>query len=255
MGGTEFVEGSNPGQYWLAANNSTTLASALSYIPETTWNESGTASLAAGGGGASTVYTKPAWQTGAGVPADGKRDVPDVSMTAAIHDGYTVVQGGAMGYIFQVGGTSASTPSFAGLIALVNQKYNSAQGCINPVLYPLAAKQAAGGASIFHDITTGNNSVPGLTGFSAATGYDQATGLGSVDANILVNHWNDAAAPSGSLTISTYAATVSQGQTSTAAIKTTTNGINSAVALTVSGHTHWRHSEFFSGHDCLPWFG
>jgi len=234
VGGSEFVEGSNPGQYWLAANNSTTLASVLSYVPETTWNESG-GSLAAGGGGASSVYTKPAWQAGAGVPADGKRDVPDVSLTAALHDGYTVVQGGEMGYIFPVGGTSASTPSFAGLIALVNQKYNASQGCINPVLYPLAAKQAAGGAAIFHDITTGNNSVPGLTGFTAGAGYDQATGLGSVDASLLVNHWNDAAAPTGSLTISTYAASVSQGQTSTASVKTTTSGISSAVALTVSG--------------------
>jgi uncharacterized membrane protein len=234
VGGTEFVEGSNPGQYWLPASNATTLASVLSYIPETTWNESGTASLSAGGGGASTVYTKPAWQTGAGVPADGKRDVPDVSMTAAMHDGYTVVQGGEMGYIFPVGGTSAATPSFAALIALVNQKYNSSQGCINSVLYPLAAKQAAGGAPVFHDITTGNNSVPGQTGFSAAAGYDQATGLGSVDANLLVNHWNDAAASTGSLTLTTYAATVSQGQTSTAAVKTT-SAISSAVALTVSG--------------------
>lgn len=235
VGGTEFVEGSNPGQYWLSANNATTLASVLSYIPETTWNESGTASLAAGGGGASTIYTKPSWQNGVGVPADGKRDVPDVSLTAAMHDGYTVVQGGEMGFIFQVGGTSAATPSFAGLIALVNQKYNAAQGCINPLLYPLAVKQAAGGASIFHDITTGNNSVPGQTGFSAGAGYDQATGLGSVDANNLVNHWNDAAAPTGAVTIFTYAATVSQGQTGTAAIKTTTSGISSAVILTVSG--------------------
>jgi len=235
VGGTEFVEGSNPGQYWFAANNSTTLASALSYIPETTWNESGTAGLAAGGGGASMIYAKPSWQTGAGVPADGKRDVPDVSLAAAMHDGYTVVQGGEMGYIFPVSGTSAATPAFAGLIALVNQKYNAAQGCINPVLYPLAAKQAAGGASIFHDITTGNNSVSGQAGFSAAAGYDQATGLGSVDFNNLVNHWNDAAAPTGSLTISTYAATVSQGQSTTAAVKTITTGISSAVALTVSG--------------------
>ncbi len=235
VGGTEFVEGTNPGQYWLPASNAITLASALSYIPETTWNESGTASLAAGGGGASTVYAKPSWQTGDGVPADGKRDVPDISLTAAMHDGYTVVQGGEMGYIFPVGGTSAATPSFAGLIALVNQKYNAAQGCINPVLYPLAAKQAAGGASIFHDITTGNNSVPGQAGFSAAAGYDQATGLGSVDANNLVNHWNDAAAPTGSLTVTTYAATVSQGQSTTATVKTTTTGITSAIALTVSG--------------------
>jgi len=152
-----------------------------------------------------------------------------------MNDGYTVVQGGEMGYIFPVGGTSAATPSFAGLIALVNQKYNSVQGCINPVLYPLAAKQATGGTSIFHDITTGNNSIPGQAGYSATAGYDQATGLGSVDFNTLVNHWNNAVTPTGSLTIFTYAATVSQSQSTRAAVKTVTTGISSAVALTVSG--------------------
>ena len=53
---------------------------------------------------------------------------------------------------------------------------------------------AAGGSAVFHDITSGNNGVPGVTGFNAGTGYDLATGLGSVDANLLVNHWTDASA-------------------------------------------------------------
>jgi subtilase family serine protease len=171
VGGTEFVEGSNPGQYWLPGNNSV-YGSATGYIPEAVWNESasnGGSGLWAGGGGASITFTKPSWQTGPGVPADGKRDVPDVSLTAAGHDGYVIVESG---YMESIGGTSASAPSFAGLMALVNQKMAARQGLANAVFYPLAANQAAGGAAIFHDTTSGNNSVPGVTGFAAGAGYD-----------------------------------------------------------------------------------
>ncbi len=239
VGGTEFVEGSNPGQFWLPSSPGSTAASALSYIPESVWNESGTVSggsgLWSGGGGASKVYTKPSWQTGPGVPADNARDVPDLSLTAASHDGYTIVQGGALGYIFAVSGTSASTPSFAGIMALVGQKNNSAQGNINAVLYQLAAKQATGGAAVFHDITSGNNSVPGLTGYSAAGGYDLASGLGSVDANLLATLWNTATAKPASLTVAAGALVVSQGQSGTTNVTTVANGLNAAVALTISG--------------------
>ena len=72
--------------------------------------------------------------------------------------------------------TSASTPSFASLFAIVNQKYNGTQGNINPALYPLAIKQAQGGAAVFHDITSGNNTVPGVSGYAAGVGYDMASG-------------------------------------------------------------------------------
>ncbi len=78
------------------------------------------------------------------------------------------------------------------------------QGNANSAFYSLRTKQRAGGASVFHDIAGGNNSVPGQTGFSATTGYDQATGLGSIDASVLVNHWIDASAEAG-----VYSATVS----------------------------------------------
>src|SRR5206468_12729339 len=118
------------------------------------WNESasnGGSGLWAGGGGASITFTKPSWQTGPGVPADNKRFVPDVSLTAAGHDGYVIVESG---YMESIGGTSASAPSFARLMALIDQKTGARQGLANAVFYPLAVNQAAGGAAIFHDITS-----------------------------------------------------------------------------------------------------
>jgi uncharacterized protein (TIGR03437 family) len=192
VGGTEFVEGS--GSFWSRSNNANQ-ASALSYIPETTWNDSVVEGApAAGGGGSSVLFAKPAWQTGPGVPNDKARDVPDVSLNASPdHDGYLVYTGGSL----QVyGGTSVSAPVFAGLTALLNQAAGSGGvGNINPNLYALA--QSSPG--IFHDITTGNNivTVPcgrnctgTPVGYSAGVGYDRATGLGSVDAAKLVAGWN-----------------------------------------------------------------
>jgi hypothetical protein len=189
VGGTQFDEGT--GQYW-SDSNSGTLASALSYIPEKGWNESDALGLAASGGGLSSLFAKPAWQIAPGVPDTNSRAIPDVALTAATHDGYLVVVGGQPG-IF--GGTSASAPAFAGILALVNhyQVLNGVpaqygQGNINPNLYSIARNTAG----VFHDITSGNNVVPCLTstlncpagtlGYTAATGYDLVTGLGSVDA-------------------------------------------------------------------------
>ncbi len=201
VGGTEFNEGN--GAYWAAANGSS-LGSALSYIPEVAWNESSTVNgLASSAGGASAFLTRPDWQTGPGVPAVNARHVPDVSMSAAIHDGYLITYQGSVG---AVAGTSASSPSLAGIVSILNQ-YQVAQGFqkqpglgnINPQLYRLA--QSA--PSSFHDITSGSNIVPcaqgtpdcltGSFGFSAGAGYDPVTGLGSVDANNLVTQWNTAA--------------------------------------------------------------
>ena len=238
VGGTQFAEGSNPGQYWLPGNNAV-YGSAIGYIPETVWNESGSnggSGLWAGGGGASIAFSKPSWQTGPGVPNDGHRDVPDVSLTASGHDGYLIVYSGGL---YAEGGTSASAPSFAGLMALVDQKTNARQGLANAILYPLAANQAAGGAAVFHDTKTGNNSVPGVTGFAATTGYDLASGLGSVDAAQLVNHWGDSAkgvAPSISLSASTTSLTVISGQTAqTTVTSTASSTLKSAVTLTIAG--------------------
>src|SRR5205823_3446375 len=88
------------------------------------------------------------------------------------------------------------------IAALVAQKRNGRVGNFNPVLYSLASQQASGGAVVFHTITSGNNSVPGQTGFSASGSdpvYNQATGLGSVDAGALLAHWSESAAPAAGL--------------------------------------------------------
>jgi subtilase family serine protease len=216
VGGTELVEGPNSSQYWSSTNGGG-LVSALAYIPEGAWNEPGNIGpyvAASGGGGASVYIPKPAWQTGIGVPADSARDVPDVSFPSASHDGYYgcyAVAGGdcSTGKFYFFYGTSAASPAIAGVTALLNQKTGGSQGNLNPLLYRLAA----GTPSAFHDATPAtingtvcsigspsvcNNSTPGaagltggLAGYALTTGYDQATGLGSLD---VANFLNAAAA-------------------------------------------------------------
>src|SRR5580704_9911475 len=220
VGGTVFNDNSNPTLYWSATNNGQ--ESALSYIPEDVWNDSCLAStcstnanIFAGSGGSSTFFTKPSWQAGV-AGTDNMRDLPDVSLTAALHDGYVlcieascVPNSQGEFFLSLVGGTSASTPSFAGIMALVDQQLGR-QGQANYVLYRLAASQSAilsqcNGSSttlpsstcIFHDVTIGNNAVPGelnygspTAQYQAAKGYDMATGLGSVNVTNLINQWN-----------------------------------------------------------------
>jgi hypothetical protein len=216
MGGAEFNEGT--GNYWISASNGVDVSpSALSYIPEKVWNDtSSNYGLLAGGGGASTIYSRPSWQTGSGAfSSDGKRDVPDLALNASnVHEGLLVcVQGSCVnGFrlsatnatnpngLTVAGGTSAAAPTFAGIVALIVQSTGSWQGNINPTLYSMAGTSPAA----FHDITTGNNIVPctsrstgcpsgGQIGYSAGVGYDQASGLGSVDAYNLVMEWGSTA--------------------------------------------------------------
>ena len=235
VGGTELNDVSNPTLYWASSNSAGTQASALSYIPEVVWNASGPGyGLWASGGGASTVYAKPSWQAGTGVPADGKRDVPDVALTSAGHDGYIIYQNGGL---YVVGGTSAASPSFAGVMALVVQNTAARQGNANIAFYSLASKQRAGGASVFHDITIGNNSVPGQAGFNATAGYDQATGLGSIDGSVLVSHWSDASVvPTFQATASANSLSVTAGSNNSVTLKVAVSGgFNAAVAFSVTG--------------------
>jgi hypothetical protein len=238
VGGTEFNEGG--GSYWSATNNANG-SSALSYIPEKAWNDTAISApdgdgLAASGGGASILFSKPSWQTGTGVPNDGARDVPDLSFDAANdHDPYLIYVNGQFLY---VGGTSVSTPIFSGVLALLNQYLVSngilsqpGLGNVNPTLYRLA--QTANG--VFHDITVGNNIVPcvigspdcttGQMGYSAAAGYDQATGLGSADVNNLVIGWADSlAAPTTTLVLAIPPSILSSGSTVLTATVSATSG-------------------------------
>jgi subtilase family serine protease len=153
IGGTTFSEGS--GSYWNSSNNSYN-GSALSYIPEVVWNDTSSAGeLAAGGGGKSILFTKPSWQSATGVPSDGARDVPDISLDASnYHDGYlycsedssTGITGSCSNgfrdanntYLTVAGGTSFGAPIFSGILTMSNQwKAQTGQGNINAPLYYL----------------------------------------------------------------------------------------------------------------------
>src|SRR5207249_2844751 len=118
LGGTSFQEA--PGvKYWATTNNANS-ASALSYIPEVPWNDTiidGV--LSAGGGGNSLIFPKPVWQTGPGVTSGNFRQVPDLALDSSVDNApYIVYSQGQIGYF---GGTSAATPSMAGIISLLNQ--------------------------------------------------------------------------------------------------------------------------------------
>jgi hypothetical protein len=274
VGGTDFDEYNKWTTYWSTTNDPTTGTSAFGYIPEIPWNQS-CAQLGAGGcnrnktptplqnivagaGGPSSQYNKPSWQMGIkGMPSDNKRDVPDVSLMSSPGfngTGYLYCQSDAAGaacianYFGQgqgsfgiVGGTSASAPAFAGIMALVNQSQATSQspsprqGNANYILYELTNKTGASCASktpvasgcIFNDITrgssalptggtgTGTNSVPckggtpdcsatgatqigvldspgnpGTMAWIVGSGYDLATGLGSLNIANLLSSWD-----------------------------------------------------------------
>jgi len=255
MGGTGFSEGDATfaTQYWNGTNNSNN-GSAISYIPEMAWNDTAADGfLAASGGGVSTLFTKPSWQTGAGVPADGQRDVPDLALSSsADHDGYLICSRSSCvtGYrksdqtLTVIGGTSTAAPTFAGIVALLVQQTNEPQGNVNPSLYSLAANSP----NAFHDIITGDNMVPctqgskdcpasGMIGYSAGPGYDLTTGLGSVDVGALAAAWNGPTNPDFRLTAQSASLTITPGTPVTDPLTVTglagySNGVN--LACTVS---------------------
>ncbi len=159
-------------------------------------------------------YPKPTWQSGTGVPSDGVRDLPDLSLFAAAGDNFSaypicaapgdcVANSNGVEPVTLVGGTSASTAAVAAIMALVNQKYGR-QGQADFTIYPLARRVPAA----FHDVTLGSNNMTCVSGspgcaldtngdgftslqkYSAGAGYDLASGLGSIDASVLVNNWN-----------------------------------------------------------------
>jgi hypothetical protein len=215
--------------YWEANNGASDIVSSVQqYIPEIAWNDDALSvsygnGLASGGGGASALFSKPTWQTGVpGIPSDGKRDVPDLALYASpFNPGYLFCssdsgsngpwqsnqqssctagfEDSASGDLTAAGGTSFDAPIFSGMLALLSQKagygVGQGEGPINKTLYSLASN-AATYLSAFHDITSGNNDCLGGSslcsgdpGFSAGVGYDQATGLGSVDLANLAAVW------------------------------------------------------------------
>lgn len=220
IGGTEFsaadVSSSNT-TYWEASTSGSDLVnSAISYIPEVTWNDSSSSGLSAGGGGISALTARPAWQAGVtGISSGSYRLLPDISFSSSPYNaGYlycssdptTGIDGSCSHgfrdtnnkYLTIAGGTSFAAPVFAGMLALINERENSTgQGLINQTLYTLAADSNTY-ATAFHDITSGGNQCPsgaaycssqGSSQYSAGTGYDEATGLGSVDLSSLLAAW------------------------------------------------------------------
>jgi hypothetical protein len=256
------------GTFWNnTESNNAPAVSIKGVIPEQPWNDSQygltlatlengssptSTSIAAGGGGASNYVPKPAWQSGTGVPNDGERDLPDVSLFASngVNESYYPIcavdgdcQPVASGETVQfsgVGGTSASAPAFAGVMALVNQIYGR-QGQADFVLYPLAQQVPAA----FHDVTNGANTVPCAPGYSscitvanpititdpangqsvtegemgtettadynAAAGYDLASGLGTIDAYQLVTNWGSVKFASTTATLTPSSSSFTHG--------------------------------------------
>jgi len=294
VGGTDFDEVGVQSTFWNTTNVAGTLESAKGYIPETTWNDSCAATatsanlatvcagalatnIVAGSGGPSTTNAKPAWQSGL-TPADGSRDVPDVSLFAS--DGFQslslyplceadgVPAGSAPSCaasgpftIGGAGGTSASSPAFAGIMALIVQKMGGQrQGNANFVLYKIAAtpgqscnstgQALSGSTCAFNDVTKGNNSVPctggaaancsGTTGngvlvdpahtttpaWTTTTGYDYATGLGSVNVTNLATQWP--------LVVGTFKATTSILTLNGGAAVNITHGTSVTASATVA---------------------
>jgi Pro-kumamolisin, activation domain/Bacterial Ig-like domain (group 3) len=302
LGGTDFQNSGStqnaPGTtstFWNTANTTNGLflqTSAKGYIPEWPWNDgcaaAATASnlttctnaivnansnpsapsfgldLIAGGGGPSTINTKPAYQSGInGMPPANFRQVPDISFFAGngtnasfyivcqqdsnptagsscdlTNNNFTDFEG--------VGGTSAAAPAFAGVMAMVNQKTGQRQGNANFVLYQLykngsgttICPSSASPAStcVFYDTVLGNNSVAcqggtpncsnGTSGqfgvmidptktntpaFLTATGYDNATGLGSINITNLLNAWSSATFTADTVTLTGPSGTIPHG--------------------------------------------
>jgi subtilase family serine protease len=150
--------------------------------PDSVWNDG----YGAGGGGVSAVFHRPLYQAGTTSVVGHHRGTPDISMSAAVNGGCWVYwsfagTGGAGWYI--IGGTSEATPIFSGIVALADQVAGHRLGLINPALYALgAASQRGVPHTGLVDMTTGNNSFAGVTGYPATTGYDLASGWGTIDA-------------------------------------------------------------------------
>jgi subtilase family serine protease len=159
------------------------------YGGEQVWNESPYGIDAAGGGAPSVLFSAPSWQRG--ITGYRTRTVPDVSYNASESGGVGVVYtlpGDTVTHLYLVGGTSAGSPQWASIFALVNQaraqQHRGPIGFANDNLYRIAQDRRT--KSDFHDITVGSNALDSPVGFNAGPGYDLATGLGTPDVAKLV---------------------------------------------------------------------
>jgi subtilase family serine protease len=141
-----------------------------------------------GGGGKSVIFNRPDYQDGVANVVGNQRGVPDISMSGACNGAVNVYQsfsGQPAGW-YPTCGTSEATPLFSGIIALTAQFAHHSVGLINPALYTMSAMHAPG----LVDVTSGNNTVSftqggkvqTVQGFDARSGYDLASGVGTVDA-------------------------------------------------------------------------
>jgi len=243
MGGTEITSANDAvGTYWTSAgSNPSTVLKHIPEVAWN--DDSSSNGLSSTGGGTSALISRPTWQTGVtGISSGSYRLVPDISLySSPSYPGYlycssdtgtdgTGVTGSCSNgfrdtnntYLTIAGGTSFAAPVFAGMMALINEakSYTEGQGLINTTLYDLAATSTAYSSTspIFYDITAGTSS--GTTGvgneclagttycssttqYPTTTGYDEATGLGSVNLTNLITNWPANTATSASLIATT----------------------------------------------------
>jgi subtilase family serine protease len=248
MGGTKFADQATQSTYWSGG-------AAVSYIPEGAWNDPvyrGVYAQLGGGGGESLYTTQPSFQSDYRL-ASSKRLVPDVSFASSSGEGYVdclAMYGydcaADTNYKYNLsGGTSAASPDMAGVAALIGEASGGPPGNLNPLLYELASDPANGA---FHDVTVAssgvgncdvtvpslcNNTTPGPDGLSGGTqgflvadGYDEATGLGSLDISQLIENWpgtSDLFPPK--LTLNPTSLTLSDGQSGSVTLSATGLGL------------------------------
>ena len=188
--------------------------------PESVWNDvSG-----AGGGGKSKYFAKPSYQASV-TPNDGGRDVPDVSYGSSPYSPgfyWADDSGGNAVMSCCIGGTSIAAPMWAGLSKLLAQASGGRLGNMNPRIYQLGALKNSSQSGL-RDVTSGNNSYNGVTGFSAAPGYDQATGWGTADiATFVAAYTGASASPTPTPTATpTHTATPTPTRTATPTVSAT----------------------------------
>lgn len=239
-------------------------------------------------------YAKPSWQTGVtGIPADTKRDIPDVSFFASsgfsqsaylfcvsAFSGTCTYSSATEPVYSEVGGTSVSSPAMAGVMALINQKTGANQGNPNAALYKLASKETYSGCSTesiplsgsscsFNDIDTGTIAMPCdlgstsdcvghsgdtygvLSGYASTVGYDQASGLGSLNVANVVNNFTTI--PNTYISVSETALAFSStlvGNTSAAQTVTVSNNSNQALSFTSAAISGTNAGSFGETNNC-----